>query len=499
MPLLLIFMLLLSGCFSSRETNPNAVTVAVDSAPANLDPRIGIDAASTRIYPLIFNGLVKTTDDFSVQPDLATSWENPDPTTYIFHLRENVTFHDGRPLTAKDVVYTYESVMKGELRTQKVGTYRPLESVSAPDSSTVVFKLKDAFPSFLLNIARDGVLPEGSPADFARNPIGSGPFKFVHYFQDQEVLLARNDSYYGEKPHVEAVTLRIIPEAIVRALELRKGSIDIAPNVLPPDMVETLKDDNELEVAQGPGTNYRYLAFNLKDPIFSNVLVRRAIAHAVDREKIAKYLFRDQVRLSSSVIPANNWAYAPDLPVYSYDPALAKQLLKEAGHADLSFTYRTTTEETNRLLAAVLQQQFRDAGINMDLRSNEAATFFADIGKGNFQMYSATWVGGNNYPDDMLNLIFHSTMTPPNGANRGFYSNPEVDGLIDFARRESDQEKRKEAYGAIQHIVARDLPYVSLWYNDVVCIYNKRISNVKLSPTGDYQFLTAVRVNASTD
>ena len=496
--LLLFALLFLPGCTNRTQADPSAVSVALDVPPTNLDPRIGIDATSTRFYQILFSGLVKTTDDFAVEPDLAIRWENPDSTTYVFHLRDDVKFHDGRPLTARDVVFTYQSVMSGSLRTPKIGTYRPIVSVEAPNEATVVFKLKEAFPTFLLNIARDGIIPDGSPADFARNPIGSGPFKFVRYIQDQEIVIARNDTFYGTKPNVATVTFRIIPEAIVRALELRNGSVDIAPNVLPPDMVEALRSDPLLEVLQTPGTNYRYIAFNLKDPVFSDVLVRRAIAHAVDREKIAKYLFRDQVLLASSVIPKNNWSYA-EVTSYTYDPDLAKKLLAEAGHPNLSFTYRTTTDETARALASVLQQQFREIGINMEIRSNESATFFADLAKGNFQMYSSTWIGGNNYPDDILNLVFHSSMTPPNGSNRGFYSNPEVDRLIEFGRRESDQGKRKEAFRAIQDIVARDLPYVSMWYNDVVCVYNRRISGVKPAPTGDYQFLIDIRTDGATD
>jgi peptide/nickel transport system substrate-binding protein len=132
----------------------------------------------------------------------------------------------------------------------------------------------------------------------------------------------------------------------------------------------------------------------------------------------------------------------------------------------------------------------------MEIRTNEPATFFADLQKGNFQMYSSTWIGGNNDPE-FMNLVFHSTMIPPNGANRGFYANSEVDKLIDFARREPDEGKRKEAYQAIQHIVAKELPYVSLWYNDVVCVYDKRISGVQPGPAGDYLFLTKIHVTSN--
>ena len=147
------------------------------------------------------------------------------------------------------------------------------------------------------------------------------------------------------------------------------------------------------------------------------------------------------------------------------------------------------------MIATVLQQQLREVGIHMEIRSNEFATFYADVQKGNFQAYSLRWVGGNNEPDILS--VFHSKLTPPNGANRGRYSNPEVDRLVDYARQEPDLDKRREACREIQRIVAEDLPYISLWYLDNVAVYNKRIQGMKLYPAGSYEFLSEVSTTAS--
>jgi len=307
------------------------------------------------------------------------------------------------------------------------------------------------------------------------------------------VVLERNDSYYGKKPIVSRFQFKIIPEAIVRALELKKGSVDIALSVLTPDMVEALRGNKDLDVQQAPGTNYQYVAFNLKDPLFSDVRVRKAIAYAIDRDKIIKHLWREQAQPATGVIPPSNWSYAADVETYPYNPQRARELLREAGEEHLSFTYRTATDDTGRLLASVLQQQLREVGIQMEIRSNEFATFYSDVVKGNFQMYSLRWIGGNNDPD-ILNFVFHSMMFPPNGANRGRYANTEVDRLIDLARREVDTEKRKAAYQEIQRIVAKDLPYVSLFYVDNVVVYNRRIGGMKLYPAGEYEFLADVSI-----
>lgn len=498
---LLLFLVLIasmvSGCAGQTSADPGVVTIALDQPPENLDPRVGLNASSQRMAGLLFNSLVKKNDHLEIEPDLALNWETPNPQTYIFHLRRNVKFHDGRPLTAKDVLFTFHSMLDGSIRTSKSGhPYNLIDVIEAPDDYTVVFKLKEIFAPFLWNLARGaiGIVPEGSGSDFNRHPIGSGPFELDHYFQDQEVVMKRNDAYFGDKAGVSTLRFKIIPEAIVQAMELRKGSADITLNVLTPDMVEVLKHDDDVKVLQSEGTNYQYIAFNLADPIFRDVRVRQAFAYGIDREKIIKYLWRDQARAATGMLPPNSWAYEPNVKTYTYDPGKARQLLRDAGHERLAFTYRTSQDETGRLVASVLQQQLREIGVTMEIRSNEFATFFSDVIKGEFQMYSLRWIGGNTDPD-IFNAVFHSKMTPPNGANRGRYSNPRVDELVESSRREPDQEKRKEAYSEIQRIVAEELPYISLFYVDNVAVYNKRIDGISLSPTGDYSFLANIRIN----
>jgi peptide/nickel transport system substrate-binding protein len=494
---LLCIFLSLTGCTTRTSADPDVITVALDQPPTNLDPRIGVDASSERFAQIIFSSLVRKDEHSAIQPDVAESWEIPDPKTYIFHLRHDVKFHDGRPLTSKDVVFTFRSILDRSVQTPKLGTYERVQSVEGPNAHTVVFHLKEVFAPFLWNLSDGaiGIIPDGSGSDFSRHPIGSGPFAFVHYLQDQEVVLRRNENYFGTKAGVAILRFKIIPEAVVAALELRKGSVDIALNVLTPDMDETVKKDHDLVVVEAEGTNYQYIAFNLTDRVFRDLRVRQAVAYAIDRESIIKYIWRGEGRLATGVLPPENWAYEPHVKTYPYDPGRAKDLLRQAGYPDLSFTFRTTNEDVSRLMAAAFQQQLKEVGMTMDIRATETATFFADAVAGNFQMYSARWVGGNDDPD-FLNLVFHSKMMPLKGANRGHYSNPRVDELIDFARRELDMEKRKQAYQEIQRIVAEELPYVSLFYRNNVCVYNKRIENVKIYPDANWTYLTSIRVHS---
>jgi peptide/nickel transport system substrate-binding protein len=487
----------LPSCTTRTAADAGTVTFALDQTPDNLDPRIGQNAASQHLDALMFNSLVTKNEHSELIPDLALRWETPDPTTYVFHLRDNVHFHDGRPLTSKDVKFTFRSILDGAVRTIKAGhPYSLISSIDAPDPQTVIFKLKEPFAPFLWNLANGviGIIPDGSPADFGLHPIGSGPFEFVRHIQDQEVVLKRNNSYFGDKAHVSTLRFRIIPEEVVVALELRKGTVDLELTSLAPDMVETLRKDPNLNVIQTPGTNLQYLAFNMTDPVFKDVRVRQAMAYAIDRDSIIKYLWRNQAQPAANLLPPNNWAYNGSVKKYPYDPERAKQLLREAGQERLKFTYRLNNDNgTASQTAAIFQQQLREIGVTMEIQGNEFATFFADIIKGNFQAYSLRWLGANNDPD-IFNYVFHSKSVPPNGANRGHYSNPRVDELIEFARREGDIEKRKAAYFEVQQIVADELPYINLFYLDVVCVANKRIEGIKLFPAGEFDFLTNIRI-----
>jgi peptide/nickel transport system substrate-binding protein len=494
-----LLVLVLSAC-SPTPPDPGVLTVALDQTPDNLDPRIGQSAAAQRLDALIFSSLVRKSENLDIIPDLARRWEIPNPTTYIFHLRDDVRFHDGRPLTSKDVRFTFRSMLDGAVRTIKAG--HPLNlitEIDTPDPYTVIFRLKEPFAPFLWNLVNGtvGIVPDGSPADFNRNPVGSGPFQFVRYIQDQEIVLKRNDSYFGSKAEVATLRFKIIPEQVVIALELRKGSVDLALNVLAPDMVEVLRRDERLNVAQTGGTNYQYLAFNMADPVFRDVRVRQAFAYAIDRDAIIKYLWRAQARPAVSMLPPTNWAYNGDVTTYRYDPERARQLLREAGHEGLSFTYRLNGDNaTSVQTAAILQQQLREVGVSMQIKGTENATFLADVIKGNFQAYSLRWIGANNDPD-FFNYVFHSKAVPPNGANRGRYANTRVDELIEFARREVDPEKRKQAYHEVQRILAAEVPYISLFYMDNVCVSSKRIAGIQLYPGGDFDFLANVRVSAA--
>jgi peptide/nickel transport system substrate-binding protein len=361
--------------------------------------------------------------------------------------------------------------------------------------------LKEPFATLLWNLSDGaiGIVPYGSGDEISRQPIGSGPFRFVSAEQDKEVVLTRNDGYWGVKPRLPGVRFIVVPDTTTRALELRKGSADIAINALTSDMVLTLEHDPNLSVMHAPGTVLAYMAFNLRDPILKDFRVRQALAFAIDRGPILEYLLRGFGRPANSVLPPESWAYNGDVPAYNHDPARARRLLEQAGYPEINgvrfhLTMKSSTEESTRLMAAVLQQQLRAVGIVLDIRTFEFATFFSDVTHGLFQLYSLRWIGGNEDPD-IFEYIFHSAKFPPNGANRGYFADPRVDTLIDQARHELDQNTRKQIYAEIQRTLADQLPYIDLWYFDNVLVHSKRVGNLSLNPSGNYDFLKTAEMS----
>ncbi len=504
---LLVAVLPLVGCRSS-QSDPGTVRFLIESSPNNLDLRQGTDAQSERIGALVYDALVRKDEQFALRPALAVSWDRPDPKTWVFHLRPDVRFHDGKPLTAEDVAWSIGSMTNGSLVTSKAGSFAGVTVVEIRDPLTLAVHTAQPDPALLFNLS-DGlfaVVEKGAGRDEGLHPVGTGAFRFVDQVQDKEVLLERNPDWWGGVPSIPRVRFEVVPDNISMALELKKGAADAESNAITPDEVHALADVASLRTATRPGADVYYANFNVRDPALADARVRQAIACAIDKGALISALWRGHAVSADTLLPPGHWAEASpaELPGYAFDPGRAQALLDAAGlHPDakgirLRFTLKTSTDETTRLMAQVLQQQMRAVGIELGLRSAEFGTFYSDITRGAFQMYILRWTGSNEDPD-IFRYAYAAESFPPHGGNRGHYANPRLEDLLGAAATETDESARKRDYLAVQQILATDMPSIPLWYPDVVVVHSRRLENLRLEPGAGFGFLRTAKLVSSLE
>ena len=500
-PLLpILFLAALAACSRKLPIDEGRLVIALPGTPVSVDPRLATDAYGEQLLQMTHASLVRRDPAGNPAPDLAESWESPDPLTVVFHLRPRLTFHDGRPLTSADVRHTFAWILDPANRSPHRAMYRHLAAVETPDARTVVFRLAEPFAPFLSTMVR-GIVPEGSPAGGRAPPPGAGPYRIDDVSPDGEATLSAFDGYYGGPPPIRAVTVKFVPDSNVRFLELSAGSVNFALNGVDPDLLPAAEKTGRLVVEEAQGGNVSYLGFNLRDRALGDVRVRRAIAMAIDREAIVRALWKGRADLAESILPPGSWASDDGIAPNPFDPGRARRLLDEAGYRDpdgdgplprLRLTFKTSQNEQRRRVAAAIQEQLRQVGIAVEIQSLEWGTFFSDVKRGNFQIYGLTWVGIAD--PDIFHHAFHSGSAPPDGANRGGYVNPEVDRLTGAARRETSREKRREMYRRVQRILARDLPVLPLWANRNVLVRDRRLSGFVITPDESYFSVASLRV-----
>ena len=494
--------LLATGCLGRPADNPNAIVVAIQTGPNNLDPRFALDDASQKIDDLIFDPLLDFDDQMRIVPRLAERFDHPDPMTYVAALPRGVLFHDGHELTSADVLFTFQNLIDPASTSPRRGGYQELAAVAARDRYTVVFTLSHPFASFPVDLVAMPILPAGAPPDFRDRPIGTGPYRFVTYAVDDRVVLAPFDRYFKGAPRNAGLLLKIVPDDVMRGLELRKGTVDLVLNDLGPDIAYPLFSDPRLQHEETQGLDYQYVGLNLRDPILQDVRVRRALAYAIDRRAIVDYLRRGLAVQAVGLLPPASWAFAADAFSFPYDPDRARRLLDDAGFSDpdgdgpaprFHLTMKiANTQEFQTLQAAAIQQNLRAIGVDLEIRTYEFATMFADVIGGNFQMYTLQWTGGALADPDILRRVFHSRQTPPTGFNRGHFSDREVDALLDEAAASTDDHLRLALFRQVQREVALQVPYISLWNKTNFVVGQRSLSGLHVSSRADLLFLKDV-------
>jgi ABC-type transport system substrate-binding protein len=309
----------------------NNLVIGIESEPTILDPRFGQDAASSRILQLITPGLFKTNLKGDIVPCIAENWKIDDDLIYTIKIKKNVLFHSNRELTSNDVRYTIESILDPQSKSPKKASFDIIDKIETPDKYTIRIYLKDINTAFIYNL-QIGIVPEDiaikSGDDFQARPVGAGPFKFLSWKRGQKIVLGRFDYYFEGKPKLEQIIFRLLKENTVRLLELEKGTIDFIQNDLPPDLLSKLEENPKIKIIKGPSTNCSYLGFNMNDPILKDNRIRQAIAYAIDRDIIIKYIFKGDAEKATGLLSPINWAYEPDVKNYELDKTRSLALIE---------------------------------------------------------------------------------------------------------------------------------------------------------------------------
>lgn len=482
-----LFLLMLVALTACAQRPAERLRFGLAAMPVTLDPRYATDAASTRINRLLYQRLVEFDAHAMPVPGLA-QWRELSPVQYRFELDSGARFTDGRPVTASDVKATYEYILDESNGSPHRISLKNIKRIGVENERVVIFQLREPdvlFPGRLVI----GILPReliDSEHPFNRTPVGSGPFEFLSWPDRNHLRLRRRDD--GQELEFVEVS-----DPTVRVLKLLRGEIDMVQNDLPPELVEYLRDRPEVYVKTARGSNFAYLGFNLEDDVTGDLNVRRAIAHAIDRQSIIRHVLGNAARPASSILPPGHWAGDPSLPLIGYDPGRARRILEQAGyHGDNAprIVYKTSTDPLRLRLATVIQQQLTEVGITMELKSYDWGTFYGDIKSGRFQMYSLMWVG-IKLPD-IFRYVFYSASVPPDGANRGRFSSPVADSLIERAESEMVLGRKARLYRRLQEYLLEKLPYVPLWYEDHVFVARRGISGYEVARDGNYDGVSQV-------
>jgi peptide/nickel transport system substrate-binding protein len=488
-------LLAITGCSTGERVDlgdaaSSNLVAAIAGEPDQLDPHKTSAYFSFEVLENVFDTLVEPDADLEMRPALAKSWEvSPDQRVWTFHLRRGVTFHDGSPFTADDVVYSYRRIIDEQLT--NVDKFAAVTDVTAVDPATVRITVDKPTPNLLTNLGGFKGMAIVSRANvedgrIATHPIGTGPFSFAGATSGDSITLRANPSYWGGGPRISGVTFRFISEPSTALSALQAGEVDWTDSV-PPQRVSQLRDDESLRLAVTPSNDYWYLALNEARPPWNEAKVRQAVAYGIDREAIVAATSYGTAARNQLAIPEGNPWYTP-YDTYSYDIEKAKSLLAEANAKPDTLDMLVTSEYPETVTAAqIIADNLAPLGITVDIRTVDFATWLDEQNNGNFDMLMMGWLG-NIDPDDFYYAQHHTNGT----SNAQKFSDPEVDRLLDAGRVETDRDKRRDIYARAATRIADQVSYIYLYNPSVIQAWTPTLSGYEARRDGAVRFRGAV-------
>lgn len=507
-----VFPILLGALFlfPSYATANDAFVTASIGEPSVLIPFLATDSASASLTKIIFNGLLKYDPDLKLKGDLAESYEVLDGgLRLVFHLRKDVKWHDGKPFTSADVEFTFKKLTDPEVPTPYGGDFERVEKLNVIDDHTVEVIYKEAFSPGLASWTM-GIVPKHllekedlMKTEFARNPVGTGPYRLKKWKTAQVVELTANPDYYEGKPGIDKFFYRIIPDQAVTFFELQTEALDeigLTP-LQYAKQTDTTFFKEKYQKYRYPGFVYNYLAYNMNNSLFADRRIRNAIGLAIKKQEIIDVVLMGVGSICTGPFLPTSWAYNHDVKS-EYSPEKAKQLLADAGWRDTDgdgfldkdgkrFSFTVLTNQGNdqrKQTCEVIQKNLSDIGIDMKIQIVEWSTFikeFVDKKK-----FDALLLGWNTTPEPDIFDIFHSSKIGNGQFNFIEYKNPEVDRLLEEARRLFDESERKKIYHKVHEIIHDEEPYTFLFFTDALPILHKRFKGVSQTALGiHYDFI----------
>ncbi len=461
--------------------------IGMEAQPTTMDPGLSTDLYSHQVYSHILEGLLILDPQGVPRPALAESWTpSADGSTWTFRLKPNVKFHDGSDFTADDVKYTIDRILNPETRSPQRGGLAQITSVEAVDRSTVRITTRAAFAPILTNLAINAyILPRAAHTrlgrDFARRPVGTGPFKMVEWVPEERIILEANPDYHGGRPSLDRLFFRFVPEASVRLAELESGGLDLIAGV-PAQDIRRLRVSLLVDLQEVVGTNYRLMGFNTANKPYDDVRVRRAIAHAIDKSKIIDVVWPGRGVVAEGPIPPTSWAFDERFKGLGYNLQRARQLLAEAGHASgFEMNLLLSEAEEQRREVALFIDQLKQINITVKPTVVDFPTLLDRLLKTNYDVLRVGWTT-NPEPDSLLYSPFHSSAI--GGFNFTKLRNARVDELLDRGRTVANQAERVRIYREAQRIIVDEAPMVFIFHEKRTYAHRKAVAGFQPHVSG---------------